>query len=83
MTLSIFRRMAFARLANYLISACVLGSVMIASGQEQAVRAPARLAPEHSQIRVEGGSAITLDPPIGWELQVHAFDAQGNALPSR
>jgi Bacterial Ig-like domain (group 3) len=82
MTLSIFRRMAFARLTNYLVLACVLGSVMIASGQEQAVRAPARLAPEeHSQIRTEGGSAITLDPPIGWELQAHSFDAQGNALP--
>jgi hypothetical protein len=26
-------------------------------------------------------SVITLDPPTGWDLQVHAFDAQGNALP--
>jgi hypothetical protein len=79
---SIFRRMAFARLASYLISACVLGSVMIASGQEQAVRAPARPgAEQRSQIRTEGGSAITLDPPTGWDFQEHAFDARGNALP--
>ena len=25
-------------------------------------------------------SAITLDPPTGWDLQEHAFDARGNAL---
>ncbi|HKF49548.1 MAG TPA: Ig-like domain repeat protein [Terracidiphilus sp.] len=25
---------------------------------------------------------ITLDPPAGWELQVHSFDAQGNARPA-
>ncbi|MGA9708374.1 MAG: Ig-like domain repeat protein [Candidatus Sulfotelmatobacter sp.] len=82
MTLSIFRPMAFARLANYLISACVLGSVMLASGQDQAVRAPARLASqEHSQIQAAVPSAITLDPPTGWDLQVHAFDAHGNPLP--
>jgi hypothetical protein len=74
--------MAFARLANYLIAACVLGFVMIASGQDQASRASSRLASEeHSQIRTEGGSAITLDPPSGWDLQVHAFDAHGNPLP--
>ena len=24
---------------------------------------------------------ITLDPPTGWDLQEHAFDAKGNALP--
>lgn len=24
---------------------------------------------------------ITLEPPIGWDLQVHAFDAHGNLLP--
>ena len=81
MTLSIFRRMAFARLATYFISACVLGSVMIASGQDQAVRAPARAGPERSQIRAEGAAAITLDPPTGRDLQEHAFDARGNPLP--
>ncbi len=82
MTLSIFRRMAFTRSANYLISACVLGSVMIASGQDQAPHASSRLAPEeHSQIRTEGRSAITLDPPTGGDLQAHAFDAHGNLLP--
>ena len=81
MTLSVFRRMTFAGLRNYLISACVLGSVMVASGQDQAVHAPARPAPERTQIRTESGAAITLDPPTGWDLQVHAFDAQGNALP--
>jgi hypothetical protein len=26
-------------------------------------------------------TAITLDPPSGWDLQVHTFDAQGNRLP--
>lgn len=26
-------------------------------------------------------SAITLDAPTGWDLQEHAFDARGNALP--
>jgi len=82
MTLSMFRRIAFARLANYLISACVLGSVMIASGQDQVSRGSSRLASEeHSQIRTESGSAITLDPPTGWDLQVHAFDGRGNPLP--
>jgi hypothetical protein len=82
MTLSVLRRMSFARLASYLISACVLSSVMIASGQDQGVRSPARPASEeHSQIRGAGPSAITLDPPTGWDLQVHAFDAKGNALP--
>ncbi len=25
--------------------------------------------------------AITLDPPTGWDLQEHAFDAKGNVLP--
>lgn len=25
--------------------------------------------------------AITLDPPTGWELQTHAFDAGGKRLP--
>ena len=38
LSVSVFRRMSFARLAPYLISACVLGSVMIASGQDQPVR---------------------------------------------
>ncbi len=82
MTLSVLRRMSFARLANYLISAFVLGSVMVASGQDQGVRSPARPgSEEHSQIRTAGPSAITLDPPTGWDLQVHSFDAKGNALP--
>jgi len=26
--------------------------------------------------------AITLDPPTGWELQSHAFDSNGNAMPA-
>ncbi|MFZ0297861.1 MAG: Ig-like domain repeat protein [Candidatus Sulfotelmatobacter sp.] len=82
MTLSVLRRMSFARLANYLISAFVLGSVIVASGQDQGVRSPARPgSEEHSQIRTAGPSAITLDPPTGWDLQVHSFDAKGNALP--
>ncbi len=82
MTLSVLRRISFARLANYLISACVLGSVMIASGQDQGDRSPARPASQAlSQTRTAGPSAITLDPPTGWDLQVHAFDAHGNPLP--
>jgi Bacterial Ig-like domain (group 3) len=82
MTLSICRRTVFIRLAMYWISACVLGSVMLALGQDQALRSPARPASEeHSQIGAEGNSAITLDPPTGWDLQVHAFDAKGNPLP--
>src|SRR5260370_4394971 len=26
-------------------------------------------------------TAITLEPPTGWDLQEHAFDARGNPLP--
>ncbi len=81
MTLSIFRRMTLARLTSYLIAACVLGSVLIASGQDQAVRAPRAVPEQRSQIRTARESAITLDPPTGWELQEHAFDARGNPLP--
>ena len=82
MTLSMFQRITFARLASFLISACVVGSVMTASGQDQGDRSPARPASQElSHIRTASPSAITLDPPTGWDLQVHAFDAKGNALP--
>src|SRR5208283_1804602 len=64
----------------------LIGSVAVCCmsgyGLGQSATAAIRPAPEErSQIRTEGGSAITLDPPTGWDLQVHAFDAQGNALP--
>jgi Bacterial Ig-like domain (group 3) len=63
-----------------LISACMLGAAVIASGQDQAVRAHAGLPPiERSQIRTEG--AISLEPATGWDLQIHAFDSKGNRLP--
>src|SRR5208283_1157264 len=64
----------------------LIGSVAVCCmsgyGLGQSATAAIRPAPEErSQIRTEGGSAITLDPPTGWDLQVHAFDAQGNPLP--
>ena len=52
MTLAAAQRAAFAGLKNCLISACVLGSAMIALGQDQAVREPGWPAqPERSTIR--------------------------------
>jgi hypothetical protein len=46
----------------------VAGFFIIASSFGQSITAPPR-------------PAITLDPPIGWDLQEHAFDAQVNPLP--
>lgn len=62
-----FRRWSGSALI--LVSCMLLGCfLMVASSVAQSNSARPR-------------TAITLDPPSGWDLQVHTFDAQGNRLP--
>jgi hypothetical protein len=80
MDTSVFRRVAAIAVRNCLISSCLLGS-WAASGQSQAVRVPAQLAAQMHSQGAEARPVIALDPPTGWDLQIHSFDAQGNRLP--
>ena len=86
MTPSVLRRIAFAALRNSLFSACLLGSVLLASGQDyrlhdEAFRADRSVGLQRFQAGTSARSIITLDPPTGWDLQLHVYDAHGNRLP--
>jgi hypothetical protein len=58
-----------------LVLACLLTPLIHAQSANGVQSAPAATPVEAMQ------RVITLEPPTGWDLQVHAFDVHGNALP--